>query len=221
MHGHAEDLAESRDRMVASQVANRGVQSPAVLAAMRRVPRERFVEPGMEAVAYDDAPLPIGEHQTISQPYIVAAMIEAAEVGPQDDVLEVGAGSGYATAVLSRIAAHVCAIERHEVLAQAARRRLDALGYFNVDLIAGDGTLGWPARRTFDAILVSAAGPDVPVSLKLQLAPGGRLVMPVGDLDHQRLVKVTRLGPDRFDHEDITSVSFVPLIGAEGWDEDD
>ena len=221
MHGHAEDLAESRDRMVASQVANRGVQSPAVLAAMRRVPRERFVEPGMEAVAYDDAPLPIGEHQTISQPYIVAAMIEAAEVGPQDDVLEVGAGSGYATAVLSRIAAHVCAIERHEALAQAARRRLDALGYFNVDLIAADGSRGWPARRTFDAILVSAAGPDVPVSLKLQLAPGGRLVMPVGDLDHQRLVKVTRLGPDRFDHEDIASVSFVPLIGAEGWDEDD
>ena len=210
-------LARRRDRMVASQIANRGVRSPAVLAAMRQVPRERFVPADMAELAYEDMPLPIGEEQTISQPYIVAAMIEAAGVGPQDDVLEVGAGSGYAAAVLSRIASHVCAIERHEALVQAARQRLEQLAYLNVELAVGDGSRGWPAGRSFDAIIVSAAGPDVPEALKLQLAPGGRLVMPVGQSEGQRLVKVTRLGPDRFDYEDLAGVSFVPLIGAYGW----
>jgi protein-L-isoaspartate(D-aspartate) O-methyltransferase len=217
MRTRAEDLAQRRERMVASQIANRGVRAPAVLAAMREVPRERFVEPAMEEFAYEDAPLPIGEEQTISQPYIVAAMMAAAEIGPQDHVLEVGAGSGYVAALLSRIASHVCAIERHESLAQAARRRLEALGYLNVDLVVGDGSRGWPGARTFDAILVSAAGPDVPESLKQQLAPGGRLVMPVGEREQQRLVKLTRRAADRFDQEDITGVAFVPLIGAQGW----
>ena len=217
----AEDLAQRRDRMVASQIVDRGVRAPAVLDAMREVPRERFVEADMAEFAYEDAPLAIGQGQTISQPYIVAAMIEAAEVGVGDVVLEVGAGSGYATAVLSRIAAHVCAIERHEALARSARRRLEALGYLNVDLVVGDGSQGWPGGRLFDAILVSAAGPDVPPSLKAQLAAGGRLVMPVGDSGHQRLVKLTRREPDRFDRLDIAGVSFVPLIGAQAWVEDD
>ena len=216
----AEDLAQMRNRMVTSQIANRGVRAPQVLEAMRQVPRERFVESGMEEFAYEDSPLPIGQEQTISQPYIVAAMIEAAEIGADDTVLEVGAGSGYATAVLSRIAAHVCAIERHGTLARAARQRLESLGYRNVQLVAGDGSRGWPDVRTFDAILVSAAGPDVPESLLSQLAPGGRLVMPVGEREHQRLVKVTRQGSDRFDREDILPVSFVPLIGAEAWVDD-
>ena len=202
--------------MVAWQVANRGVCSPRVLAAMRRVPRECFVDAGMAEFAYDDSPLPIGEGQTISQPYIVALMIEAADIGTADTVLEVGAGSGYATAVLSCIAAHVCAIERHEALARAAGQRLEALGYTNVDLVAGDGSLGWPQARTFDAILVSAAGPGVPAALKAQLALGGRLVMPVGDLE-QRLIKVTRLGAERFDQQDLMAVSFVPLIGAQAY----
>jgi protein-L-isoaspartate(D-aspartate) O-methyltransferase len=152
--------------MVNVQIAGRGLIDSHVLQAMREVPREAFVNPELEEFAYEDGPLPIGEGQTISQPYIVAKMIEAAEVSPGDRVLEVGAGSGYASAVLSRIAAKVYAIERHAALAEAARQRFERLGYDNVELRVGDGTRGWPEAAPFDAILVAAAGPDVPQALK-------------------------------------------------------
>jgi protein-L-isoaspartate(D-aspartate) O-methyltransferase len=216
-----DDLAEKRERMLRMQLADRGVRDRRVLDAMRQVPRERFVEPGSEHLAYEDFPLAIGQGQTISQPYIVAAMIEAAEVAPTDTVLEVGAGSGYAMAVLSCVATQVCGIERHPALAAQARERLRALGCANVELVVGDGSRGWPGARLFDAILVSAAGPDVPEPLRRQLAPGGRLVMPIGQTGQQRLVRVRRIGPDEFEQEAAEAVSFVPLIGAHGWAEGD
>ena len=180
------DLARARDRMVDIQLARRGVRDTSVLEALRRVPREAFVQPGFEEFAYEDGPLPIGEGQTISQPYIVALMIEAAEVRPGDSVLEVGAGSGYAAAVMSQIADRVYAIERHPSLGNAACERFRKLGYDNIELRVGDGTRGWPEAAPFDAILVAAGGPDVPPALKEQLAIGGRLVIPVGEeVGHQ------------------------------------
>jgi protein-L-isoaspartate(D-aspartate) O-methyltransferase len=216
-----EDLARARDRMVDVHIAGRGVRDRRVLDAMRRVPRENFVEPGFEEFAYEDGPLPIGEGQTISQPYIVALMIEAAEVKPGDRVLEVGAGSGYAAAVLSRIADRVHAIERHPSLARNAMRRLQELGYSNVEVHVGDGTRGWPEAAPFDAILVAAGGPDVPAALKDQLAIGGRLVIPVGgETGGQRLLRMTRKSAAEYDEEDFGAVAFVPLIGEQGWAED-
>src|SRR5919197_1755515 len=185
------DLSRARDRMVDIQIAERGVRDPLVLKAMRRVPREVFVEPGFEEFAYEDSPLPIGEGQTISQPYIVALMIEAAEVRPGDKVLEVGAGSGYAAAVMGQIADRVYAIERHPSLGKSAQQRFKKLGYDNIELRIGDGTRGWPEAAPFDAILVAAGGPEVPPALKEQLAIGGRLVIPVGAQGrHQTLVKL-------------------------------
>src|SRR5215212_6721349 len=187
------DLSRARDRMVDVQRDRR------VLAAMRRVPREAFVEPGFEEFAYEDGPLPIGEGQTISQPYIVALMIEAAEVKPGDVVLEVGAGSGYAAAVMGQIADRVYAIERHPSLGEAACQRFRRLGYDNIDLRVGDGTKGWPEAGPFDAILVAAGGPQVPPALREQLAIGGRLVIPVGeDLHDQSLLKLTRTSETAF-----------------------
>ncbi|KQV88026.1 protein-L-isoaspartate(D-aspartate) O-methyltransferase [Pelomonas sp. Root1237] len=215
------DYAERRERMVATQLAARGIRADAVLRAMRTVPREAFVEAGFEDVAYQDAAMPIAQGQTISQPFIVALMIEAAEVKAGDAVLEIGAGSGYAAAVLSRIAAHVSAIERSEVLARRAHERLAALGYDNVEIITGDGSGGWPGGGSFDAILVAASGPDVPPGLKAQLAPGGRLVIPVGKTRGQTLVKVRRLANGHFDQQALADVAFVPLIGAQGWAEEE
>jgi protein-L-isoaspartate(D-aspartate) O-methyltransferase len=215
------DLSRARDRMVDVQIARRGVRDPHVLNAMRQVPREAFVEPGFEEFAYEDGPLPIGEGQTISQPYIVALMIEAAEVRSGDRVLEVGAGSGYAAAVMSRIADRVYAIERHPSLGEAAQERFRRLGYDNIELRVGDGTLGWPDAAPFDAILVAAGGPEVPQALKEQLAVGGRLVIPVGaEEGHQTLLTVTRTGQANYEEEDLGGVMFVPLIGEQGWAED-
>jgi protein-L-isoaspartate(D-aspartate) O-methyltransferase len=215
------DLSRARDRMVKVQIAGRGVRDPLVLEAMRRVPREAFVEPGFEEFAYEDGPLPIGERQTISQPYIVALMIEAAEVAPGDSVLEVGAGSGYAAAVISQIADRVFAIERHSSLVNAARQRFRKLGYDNIDLRVGDGTRGWPEVAPFDAIVVAAGGPDVPLALKEQLAIGGRLVIPVGKRERsQTLLKLTRKSAGEFEEENLGAVAFVPLIGEQGWTED-
>src|SRR5215212_4500624 len=197
--------------MVDVQIAQRGVRDSHVLEALRRVPREAFVAPGLEEFAYEDTPLPIGEGQTISQPYVVALMIEAAEVRPGDHVLEVGAGSGYAAAVLSHIADRVYAIERHPSLGEAAQRRFERLGYDNIELRVGDGTKGWPEAAPFDAILVSAGGPEVPLALKEQLAIGGRLVIPVGeDLPNQSLLKITRRGETAFEAEDLGTVRLVP-----------
>ena len=206
--------------MVASQVARRGVTDRGVLEAMRQVPREAFIGAGMEEFAYEDAPLPIAAGQTISQPYIVALMIEAAQIKPNDRVLDVGTGSGYAAAVLSRLAGNVFSVERHRELADSARRALNKLKYTNVEVRHGDGTLGWADASPFDAILVAAGGPEVPEALRRQLKIGGRLVIPIGEVGAiQELVKVVRDGEDRFHEEDLGPVTFVPLVGAAGWAE--
>jgi protein-L-isoaspartate(D-aspartate) O-methyltransferase len=206
--------------MVERQLSRRGIRDTSVLAAMRKVPREKFVDPGMEEFAFEDSPLPIGEGQTISQPYIVAFMSEAAELSPNDRVLEVGTGSGYAAAVLSRIAKAVYTIERHSALAEAAKHRLTRVGIKNVFVQTGDGTLGWPDAAPFDAIVVAAGGPEVPAALKQQLAIGGRLIIPVGETEYQSLLKVTRLSEALFETATLAPVRFVPLVGAQGWTED-
>jgi protein-L-isoaspartate(D-aspartate) O-methyltransferase len=214
------DFAELRERMVDRQIAARGIRDPLLLDALRQVPRERFVSPDYGAQAYGDHPLPIEAGQTISQPYIVALMIEAAEVRPGDRVLEVGAGSGYAAAVMSRIAGQVIGIERQPELVEIARERLQRLGYDNVEVVEGDGTRGWPDMAPYDAILAAASGSHVPQPLVDQLAPGGRLVMPVGGRAWiQQLVKLTKLADGRTRQENLGEVRFVPLIGEEGWAE--
>lgn len=210
-------LEEARLRMVATQVAARGIADARVLAAMRAVPREVFVPETLRTHAYEDGPLDIGEGQTISQPYIVALMLEAARLAPADRLLEVGSGSGYAAAVASRLCARVFAIERHAILADAAAERWGRLGYGNIAWRVGDGTLGWPEEAPFDAIVVSAGGPEVPHALTAQLAEGGRLVIPVGGRGGQKLVRVTRTGKRTFAQEDLGDVMFVPLVGAQGW----
>ncbi|RWE75143.1 protein-L-isoaspartate(D-aspartate) O-methyltransferase, partial [Mesorhizobium sp.] len=215
------DLSRERRRMVDVHLSRRGIHDREILAAMREVPREVFVGPGYEEFAYEDGPLPIAEGQTISQPYIVAFMLEMAEVGPGDQVLEVGTGSGYAAAVMSRIVDHVYTIERHAPLAEDARRRFQRLGYGNIEVRIGDGTKGWPEAAPFDAIVVAASGPGAPLALQQQLDVGGRLVIPVGDdPDEQRLLKVTRTGASTYSEEDFGGVRFVPLIGEQGWREE-
>lgn len=214
------DLQDARERMVDRQLSRRGVHDEGVLEAMRIVPREVFVPEGMEEFAYDDAPLPITSGQTISQPYIVGLMIQAAGIRPGDRVLEIGAGSGYAAAVVSRIAAQVYTIERHAALTEATAARLASLGYVYIALRTGDGTRGWSEAAPFDAVLVAAGGPAVPQSLKEQLDIGGRLVTPVGETHEvQRLIRVTRRDAAPFEEEDLGGVRFVPLIGEFGWAE--
>ena len=215
-----QDRSAERARMIAAQVAGRGVSDARVLRAMRDVPREAFVRAGMEEFAYEDSPLPIAEGQTISQPYIVALMIAAAQIKAGDRVLDVGTGSGYAAAILSRLADRVYSIERHRGLADSARQALSKLKYNNVEVRHGDGTLGWADAAPFDAILVAAGGPEIPEALRSQLKIGGRLIIPVGELGGvQELVKVVRDGKDRYHEEDLGPVTFVPLIGAGGWAE--
>jgi len=207
--------------MVARQIVERGVRSDLVARAMREVPREAFMKEELREFAYSDSPLPIGEGQTISQPYIVAYMAEALELEGGERVLEVGTGSGYAAAVLSRIAAEVYTIERHESLARDAQAALTRLGYSNVHVVVGDGTKGLPAAAPYDAIVVAAGGPQVPAALREQLAIGGRLVMPVGDTPReQRLVRVRRTREEEYEEEDLLPVRFVPLIGEQGWEEE-
>jgi len=209
-------LDRDRLRMIERQLTRRGIDNKDVLRAMREVPREAFVPKALQEHAYKDTPLPIDAGQTISQPYVVALMIDAAGVAPGDRVLEVGAGSGYAAAVLSRIAARVYAIERHPELAMSAAERLRRLGYDNIEVRAGDGAHGWIEAAPFDAILVSASGEAIPQALKEQLDIGGTLVMPVGPLHKQRLVKVHRGSASSYEEEDLGAVSFVPLITGEG-----
>ena len=212
------ELSEAREQMVRHHLAARGIRDPAVLAAMRSVPREAFLPPELEEFAYADAPLPIERGQTISQPYIVALMTAAAALRPGDRVLEVGTGSGYAAAILARIAHEVYTVERHEELARVATERLARLGFANVSVRHGDGMLGWPEHAPYDAIIVAAGGPKVPEALRDQLAPGGRLVIPVGDgRTVQRLLRVTRAADGRLHEEELGDVRFVPLIGAQGW----
>jgi protein-L-isoaspartate(D-aspartate) O-methyltransferase len=208
---------ERRARMVETQIVARGVRDPRVLDAMRKVPRHRFVDPSQRSQAYEDHPLPIPGNQTISQPYIVAAMTAAARLKPGVRVLEIGTGSGYGAAVMSRIAAEVYTVERVSALAAAAAARLARLGYANVHVREGDGSRGWPEHAPYDAILVTASGPRVPEALLEQLAVGGRLVMPVGVSLAQRLVRVTRTEADEYQYDDLEGVTFVPLIGVEGW----
>lgn len=213
--------AELRERLVVEQIEGRGVRDPRVLAAMRSVPREFFVPQLFRDEAYEDKPLPIGSDQTISQPYIVAFMLEALTLQGGEKVLEVGAGSGYAAAVLSRIASEVFTIERIAQLAQRAATNLSEAGCENVHVRHGDGTEGWIDEAPFDAILVSAGAPTMPKSLMLQLKVGGHMVVPVGaDLRYQELVRITRVDDDEFEREDIADVRFVPLIGKEGWERD-
>jgi protein-L-isoaspartate(D-aspartate) O-methyltransferase len=211
------DFAEARRQMVAQHIAARGVRDPRVLRAFLDVPREAFLPESLAEFAYEDSPLPIGEGQTISQPYIVALMSEALCLKPTDRVLEVGTGSGYAAAVLGRLAAEVYTVERIANLAETAARRMQRLGLGNVHVLHGDGSLGWPEHAPFDAIIVAAGGPEVPPSLLSQLAMGARLVMPVGSTSRtQRLTRITRT-EHGYAREDLTQVRFVPLIGAEGW----
>jgi protein-L-isoaspartate(D-aspartate) O-methyltransferase len=212
------DFAALREQMVELQLKRRGISDRRVLEAFRAVPRERFVPEGLRDLAYEDGPLPIEAEQTISQPYIVAEMIEAAEVAPGEKVLEIGAGSGYAAALLGRIAGEVIAVERHAELAELARRRMEALGYSNVRIVQGDGSAGLPEEAPFEAILVAASGSHVPDALREQLAVGGILVMPLGEPDSvQKLTKVTRTSETEYRQEDLGPVRFVPLIGREGW----
>jgi protein-L-isoaspartate(D-aspartate) O-methyltransferase len=215
------DLAAARERMVRDHLAGRGLRDRRVLDAMGTVPREAFLPPELAEFAYEDAPLPIAQGQTISQPYIVALMTAALELGPSDRVLEIGTGSGYAAAVLARVAREVYTVERHAELAEAARGRLRDLGFDNVHVLHGDGTVGWSAHAPYDAIVVTAGGPEIPPALVEQLAPGGRLVIPVGDdRSLQTLVRLTREPDGRLRREDLGDVRFVPLIGAQGWDEE-
>jgi protein-L-isoaspartate(D-aspartate) O-methyltransferase len=212
------DYAAEREAMVERQLRRRGISDPEILSAFRAVPREAFVSTEYAHLAYGDHPLPIEAGQTISQPYIVALMIEAAAINGRDKVLEVGSGSGYAAAVISRIASRVIGIERQHDLVAASRERLRRLGYNNVEIVEGDGTKGVPEKAPFDAILAAASGSHVPKTLVDQLAPGGRLVMPVGQPGWvQKLVKVTKQNDGLLQQSDLGDVRFVPLIGEEGW----
>lgn len=212
----AGDFDQQRRAMVEEQIRKRGITSERVLEAMLAVPRHAFVPPEYVAEAYADKPLAIGEGQTISQPFMVAAMADALTLTGAERVLEVGAGSGYQAAVLALLARDVYAIETHASLAMAARVRLKRLGYANVQIRVGDGTLGWPEAAPFDAILVTAAAPAVPAPLIEQLAEGGRLVIPVGSAENQELRRLRKSG-DRTTQEALYGCRFVPLVGRYGW----
>jgi protein-L-isoaspartate(D-aspartate) O-methyltransferase len=216
------DYAAERESMVERHLKRRGIKETAIQDAFLAVPRECFIGPEYEHMAYGDHPLPIEAGQTISQPYIVALMIQAAEIKSGDKVLEVGAGSGYAAAVISRIAGRVIAIERQHDLVVIARERIQRLGYYNVEIVEGDGTKGCRDFAPYDAILAAASGSHVPRPLIEQLAPNGRIVMPVGDPGLvQELIKVTKQEDGTLKQENLGGVRFVPLIGEEGWKDAD
>lgn len=212
------DFTRDREAMVERQLKRRGIGEQHILDAFLDVPREAFVSPEYAHLAYGDHPLPIEAEQTISQPYVVALMIEAAGIGRGDKVLEVGSGSGYAAAVTSRIVGEVVGIERQHDLVEVSRERLQRLGYGNVRIIEGDGTKGCPEEAPFDAILAAASGSHVPTSLVDQLKPGGSIVMPVGSPGWaQKLIKATKRPDGTLEQTDLGGVRFVPLIGEEGW----
>lgn len=211
--------AKQRKKMVDSQIRSRGVRDERVLRAMEKIPRHLFIDEGLIDQAYNDNPLPIGEKQTISQPYIVALMTEALELKGREKVLELGTGSGYQAAILAELAERVFTVERIASLAQKARKLLESLNYYNVVIRVGDGTYGWREESPFDAIAVSAGSPSIPRMLVEQLAIGGRLVIPVGGRYSQSLIKLTRLSenPDDVKKEDLGGCRFVSLIGEHGW----
>ena len=210
---------KQRIKMVDSQIRSRGVMDEQVLRVMEVIPRHLFVDEGLTEQAYNDNPLPIGERQTISQPYIVALMTEALELKGDEKVLEIGTGCGYQSAILSKLADRVFSIERIAPLASKARVVLDSLGCFNVLIRVGDGTYGWREESPFDAIIVTAGAPDVPKPILEQLTVGGRIVIPVGSLYSQALLKLTRLSEDIEDikREDLGGCRFVNLVGEHGW----
>ena len=211
------DLPKARLRMVEEQIVSRGIKDPRVIAAMKKVPRHLFVEEALQSQAYSDHPLPIGEKQTISQPYMVALMTEALQLKEKEKVLEIGAGSGYQTAVLAELAEKVFSIERIRSLAIKARQLLYELGYFNVEIKIFDGTHGWMEEAPFDAIIVTAGAPNIPQPLLDQLAIDGRLVIPVGDAYAQDLMRVTKT-KEGIKKEDLGGCRFVKLIGRYGWE---
>jgi protein-L-isoaspartate(D-aspartate) O-methyltransferase len=214
---HEEPFAAARAAMVEHQLRRRGIHDERVLAAMSKVPRHEFLIPQHWPDAYADHPVPIGAQQTTSQPYIIAAMLQAAEIAPQDCALEIGAGSGYQTALLAELAAQVFAVERYPALAQGARRTLERLGYENAIVVEGDGSLGLPEHAPYNAIIVAAAAPRVPPALTEQLAPGGRLVIPVGDA-HQQSLQLAHKHPDgAVSVHVLEGCRFVPLIGKQGF----
>lgn len=216
------DFEWMRAEMVERQIRGRGITDAAVIGALLAVPRELFVEPEYQRWAYADRPLPIAAGQTISQPYIVALMAQALNLQPEDRVLEIGTGSGYAAAVLSRLVHAVYSVERHPELVAFACANLAAAGFASVHVRLDDGTHGWAEQAPFDAIVVAAGGPHVPGPLKTQLAPNGRLVMPVGRTTRrQTLIRLTRRADDSFRRENLGAVAFVPLIGEAGWTEAD
>jgi protein-L-isoaspartate(D-aspartate) O-methyltransferase len=217
MSSGAQSFAAERSSMVEQQLRQRGIRDERLLDAMGRVPRHKFVNQENWPQAYADHPIAIAEQQTTSQPYMIAAMIQAAQIQPQDRVLEIGAGSGYQTALLAELAAHVFALERHASLAEAARNALQRLGYRNARIITGDGSLGFPQAAPFNAIIVSAAAPNIPPALQQQLAPGGRLVVPVGDAEQQFVQLALRHHDGTLSVQQLEGCRFVPLIGEQGF----
>ena len=203
--------------MVEQQLRQRGISDERLLAAMAKVPRHEFVSPQNWAEAYADHPIPIAEQQTTSQPYMIAAMVQAAGIKPEDRVLEIGAGSGYQTAVLAELASQVFAVERYASLTEAARATLERLGYRNTKVVTGDGSLGFPEAAPYDAIIVSAAAPRIPPALVEQLAVGGRLIVPVGESDQQTVQLVQRNADGSTSVRTLEGCRFVPLIGQQGF----
>ena len=211
------DFPKARLKMVEEQIVSRGIKDAKLIAAVKKIPRHLFVEEALQNQAYSDHPLPIGEKQTISQPYMVALMTEALLLSGKEKVLEIGTGSGYQTAILAELSEKVFSIERIRSLAIRARKLLYELGYFNVEIKIFDGTFGWIEERPFDAIIVTAGSPDIPQPLIDQLAMGGRLVIPVGDAIVQDLFRVTKV-EEGIKKEDLGGCRFVKLIGKYGWE---
>jgi protein-L-isoaspartate(D-aspartate) O-methyltransferase len=213
------DFPKARLRMVDEQIISRGIKDERVIAAMKKVPRHLFIEEALQSQAYGDHPLPIGEKQTISQPYMVALMTEALELRGREKVLEIGTGSGYQTAILAELSEKVFSVERIRSLAIGARKLVYELGYFNIEIKIIDGTYGWSDESPFDAIIVTAGGPDIPQPLIDQLGVGGRLVIPVGDAAVQDLFRIIKTEKG-INKEDLGGCRFVKLIGKYGWNEE-
>ncbi|HMA59324.1 MAG TPA: protein-L-isoaspartate(D-aspartate) O-methyltransferase [Halanaerobiales bacterium] len=213
-----DDFSKDREAMVKKQLIRRGIEDKLVLDAFRSVPREKFVPDHVKEYSYHDGPLPIGEDQTISQPYIVAEMVEALELNRDSIVLEIGTGSGYEAAILAEVAKHVYTVERIQSLADKAKKKLDELGYENITIEVGDGSLGWPSGdKVFDGIVVSAGAPSIPNSYKNQLKTGGYLVIPVGSRALQNLYKVRKNQNGKMEKQSLGHVRFVPLLGEQAW----
>jgi protein-L-isoaspartate(D-aspartate) O-methyltransferase len=213
------DFRQERLEMVEGQLRRRGIRDERVLAAMAKIPRHLFVPRGAELESYEDRPLPIGEGQTISQPYMVAIMTQSLDLKGEENVLEIGTGSGYQTAILAELSRLVFTMERIPGLVQNSEKALRSLAYGNIRFQTGDGTKGWPEMAPFDGILVTAGAPEVPKALRRQLADGGRMVIPIGPRYSQTLLKISRDG-DHFEEENETGCVFVPLVGEFGWKEE-